>query len=70
VPATQKEETMRLITTIELAQRSESELAALFALVSRGLVRTRRETAERRCALASLENISRERAQRLAGQGP
>jgi hypothetical protein len=61
---------MKLITTIELTRRNESELSALFAQVSRGLVRTRRGTAERRSALASLENIARERALRLAGQGP
>lgn len=61
---------MRLITTIELSRRSEPELASLFALVSRGLVRTKRETAERRSALATLENISRERALRLGAQGP
>ncbi len=57
---------MRLISELELHQRSEGELAALFALVSKGLVRTERDTPERRNALASLENISRARAVRMA----
>ena len=60
----QKEENMRLISNLELQQRSESELAALFCTVSKGLVRTKRGSPERRNALASLENISRARAQR------
>jgi hypothetical protein len=62
----QKEETMRLISSHELQQRSESELSALFRTVSEGLVRTRRGSPERRNALASLENISRMRAERMS----
>jgi hypothetical protein len=61
----QKEETMRLISNHELHQRSEGELAALFRAVSEGLVRTGRGSPERRNALASLENISGARAERM-----
>ena len=57
---------MKLISNYELQKRSNSELAALFAHVSRGLVTTKQDTPERRNALASLENISRARLQRLA----
>jgi hypothetical protein len=53
---------MRLISTSELYRKSENELSALFHAVSARLVRTDRETPERRNALASLENISRARA--------
>ena len=60
---------MRLISNHELQKRSDSELSALFRTVSQGLIRTRRETPERRNALASLENIGRARAVRMAG-GP
>ena len=61
----QKEENMRLISNLELQQRSESELSALFRTVSEGLVRTRRGSPERRNSLASLENISRARVSRM-----
>lgn len=61
----QKEEEMKLISSHELLERSESELSALFHAVSEGLVRTERESPERRNALASLENISLARAARL-----
>ena len=56
---------MKLILNCELQKRSESELSALFCTVSKGLVHTRRGSPERRNALASLENISRERAARM-----
>ena len=56
---------MRVISNIELGKRNESELSALFSAVSRNLVRTERGSAERRNALASLENISRARAERM-----
>ena len=65
-----EEENMRLISNHELHQRSENELSALFGLVSKGLVRTERGTPERRNALASLENIARERAVRMAACQP
>lgn len=57
---------MKLITNHELLQRSESELSALFREVSEGLMRTGRGSPERRNALASLENISLERAHRVS----
>ena len=56
---------MRMISNIELGKRSESELSALFGVVSKSLVRTERGSPERRNALASLENISRARRQRM-----
>ena len=56
---------MRVISMTELNKNSENELSALFASVSRNLVRTERESAERRNALASLENISRARRERM-----
>lgn len=55
-----------LILNHELHQRSESELSTLFRAVSEGLVRTRRGSPERRNALASMENISLARAQRMS----
>ena len=61
----QKEENMRLISNLELQQRSESELSALFRAVSEELVRTSRGSPERRNALGSLENISLARAARI-----
>ena len=57
---------MRLISASELFHRSENELSALFYTVSKSLVRSERETPERRNALASLENISRARAFAMA----
>ena len=56
---------MKLISNFELHNRSEQELSALFCHVSKGLVRTKRHSPERRNALATLENISRARAQRI-----
>ena len=56
---------MRLISNFELHRRNEKELSALFCQVSKGLVRTKRGTPERRNALASLENIARARAVRM-----
>lgn len=58
---------MKLITTFELAGRSESELSNLFMQVSHSLTRSRRGTPERRTALATLENISRARVARMTG---
>ena len=57
---------MRLITAIELQNRDEHSLSDLFRKVSMRLATTRAGTPERRNALASLENISRARAFRLA----
>jgi len=61
---------MRLISTYELHRRNLNELSLLFGQVSRGLARTERGTPERRNALATLENISRVRAQHYAKCGP
>ena len=58
---------MKLILNCELQKRSESELSALFCTVSKGLVRTKRGSPERRNALASLEIISLARAARMQG---
>lgn len=57
---------MRLISSHELSHRSDTELAVLFGMVSQALVRSDRETPERRNALASLENIGRVRAVRMS----
>ena len=57
---------MRLMVNYELHKRNEKELSALFGHVSKRLCTTGRGTPERRNALASLENISRVRAQKLA----
>jgi hypothetical protein len=62
--------TMKLISNHELQKQTESELSALFCTVSRGLVRTKRGSPERRNALASLENISRARAVRMQVSAP
>ncbi len=61
---------MRLITNSELSRRTEGELAELFCRVSKALAQTRRGSPERRDALASLENINRERAKRHGGPKP
>ncbi len=50
---------MKLITSVELSKRTETELRGLFAMVSKDLIQTDRDTWERRNALASLENINR-----------
>lgn len=47
---------MKLITRFELASKSTSELHVLYREVFNALVRSERETAERRNCLASLEN--------------
>jgi hypothetical protein len=61
---------MKLITNHELRQYSDSELSALFHTVWLALVRTQRGSAERRNALASLENITQARSQRRYGCKP
>ncbi|MEQ9642051.1 MAG: hypothetical protein RIM84_18655 [Alphaproteobacteria bacterium] len=55
---------MRLITDNELSRRSDVELAVLFQKVSEGLAGTKPGTPARRTVIASLQNISRARAQR------
>ena len=56
---------MRLITRFELATRNSDELHRLHRDIFNRLARTGANTAERRNALASLENIQRELAQRF-----
>ncbi len=56
----------RLITRSELAGRSNSELAAIFRQASDALAHSAPGSADRRNALASLENITRERASRAS----
>ena len=56
----------RFITQSELQHLSDDQLRALFNEVSRELTRTEPGTKERRAALASLDNIQRAMAQRLA----
>lgn len=51
---------MNLITHYELASKSVNELRGLYRKVFHALVKSVPESAERRNALASLENISRE----------
>jgi hypothetical protein len=61
---------MKLISNYELNKYSDSELSALFCTVSTGLVSTQRGSAERRNALASLENITRALLARSAAREP
>ncbi len=56
---------MKLITRHELASKSISELRVLYRKVFNALVQSVPESAERRNALASLENLDREIASRL-----
>ena len=56
---------MKLITRFELASKSTSELHALYRETFNALVRSGPGTAERRNALASLENIEAEIACRM-----
>lgn len=48
---------MKLMTAAELTAVTEIELSQLYRSVAQGLVLTQRNTAARRNALASLENI-------------
>ncbi|QYZ64699.1 MAG: hypothetical protein OI74_12485 [Gammaproteobacteria bacterium (ex Lamellibrachia satsuma)] len=52
----------KVITPSELHTKNENELSALFRKVSQDLTGTKAGSAERRNALASLENIQRARA--------
>lgn len=51
---------MKIITSFEIAARSENDLKALFGNLSKKLVTTKAGTAERRNTLASMENVQRE----------
>lgn len=55
---------MRLISDTELASRTDLELAVLFQVASEALATAKPGTQERRDVIASLQNISRERARR------
>jgi len=55
---------MRLITDTELSSRTDVELAVLFHMAAQALGHTAPGTQERQTVIASLQNISRERAQR------
>ncbi len=59
---------MNLITSYELASKSVSELRGLYRKVFNALVQSAPDSVERRNALASLENISRELNRRYANQ--
>ena len=60
----------RIITQTELHHLSDEQLRALFNEVNRQLYSTARGTQKRHAALASLENIQRVMAQRLAAPRP
>lgn len=55
---------MKLMTRFELASRDTKDLHALFRKVSDELAASTAHSASRRNALASLENIRRELAER------
>ncbi len=59
---------MKLITRYELASKSIRELRGLYRKAFNALVQSAPGSANRRNALASLENISRELNQRYADQ--
>ncbi|MDR4468494.1 MAG: hypothetical protein MRJ68_09385 [Nitrospira sp.] len=59
---------MKLITRYDLASKSVLELRGLYRTVFNALVQSASKSVERRNALASLENISRELNQRYADQ--
>jgi hypothetical protein len=62
----EEEESMfRLITRSELTRRSNNELAAIFRQASDALAQSAPGSPGHRNALASLENIARERAARM-----
>nr|WP_281720390.1 hypothetical protein [Nitrosomonas nitrosa] len=59
---------MKLITRYDLAAKSIHELRGLYRTVFNALVQSVPDSAQRRNALASLENISRELNQRYDDQ--
>ena len=58
----------KIITCAELRHRRLEELRALFRSLEAELARTASDSLERTTALASLENVSRAIAERLARQ--
>jgi hypothetical protein len=65
--ALKKEKIMKLITRYELANRPTSELRGLLRETFDALAQSKPESAERRAALASLENIQGELGTRPDG---
>lgn len=66
VVAEKKEEKkMKMMTSFELQNKQEKELAVLFDLATKSLAMSRQSTPERRAVLGTLENISRARAFRF-----
>jgi len=65
--ALEKEKTMKLITRYELDARSTSELRGLLRQTFDALAASAPQSAERRDALASLENIQAELGTRSDG---
>ena len=59
---------MKLITRFDLASKSDNEVRGLYGKAFNALVQSTPESAKRRNALASLENISREINQRYSDQ--
>ncbi len=59
---------MKLITRYDLASKSEYELRGLYRKTFNDFVQSTADSAERRNALASLENLTREINQRYSEQ--
>lgn len=59
---------MKLITRYDLASKSVFELRGIYRMVFNALVQSTPDSGERRNALASLENISREINERYSVQ--
>jgi len=59
---------MKLITRYDLASKNDSELRGLYSKTFNALIQSAPESPERRNALASLENLSREINQRYSDQ--
>ena len=59
-----------LITMVELANKTEAELAALHRVFTDLLTQSAPGSSQRRTALANLENIARARANLNAGPMP
>ncbi len=59
---------MKLITPYDLASKNDEELRGLYRKTFNALVQSPPESAQRRNALASLENLTREINQRHSDQ--
>jgi hypothetical protein len=60
----QRRKNMNLITRMALAEYTDAELAALFALISRELAQAEQGSLEWHGGMISLENIRREQGKR------